>query len=131
MILNRILIGAAAIAAIMAAAGCAVVALCFAIYALLRDYITPAGASAVIVLICAIIAGVSAWVLASKLKPAMPARRRPEPPASFSERAIDLVRDHPLAAAGAAVAAGAAAFANPALVTAVLRAFTDRKRNRN
>lgn len=129
MIVKRAVALAAALAALMAAMGCAVVALCFAIYALLRDVITPAGASATIVLLCAVIAGIAAWVMFSRFKPHHGARPVAPPP-TIGDRVLDVVRDRPIVTAGLALVAGVAAFANPALVTAALRAFTDRPRNR-
>lgn len=122
---------AAAIAALMTAMGCAVVALCFTIYALLRDLITPAGASAAIVGLCAVIALIAALVVWNSVKP--PRLRKLDrnlPPPTMGETVLGVVRERPVVTAGLALAAGLAAFANPALVTAVLRAFTERPRNR-
>ena len=122
---------AGCIAALMAAAGCAVVALCFTIYALLRDPLTPAGASAAVVGLCAIIAGIAASIAYRNVR--IPSARpvvRSAPPPTLGEQVLNIVRERPLITAGAALAAGLAAFANPRLVTAVLRAFTEKPRNR-
>ncbi len=122
---------AAAVAAVMAAAGCAVVALCFSAYTLLLMIVPPAGAGAIVFGLAAIIAGIAAAIAISSAR--LPKGRpvpKNLPPPTLGEQALDIVRGHPLAAAGIAAAAGVAAFANPALVTAVLRAFTAPPRNR-
>lgn len=122
---------AGAIAALVVAVGCAVVALCFAVYALLRDILTPAGASAAIVGLCAVIAAIAALIAYSSVRLARGARpNRHVPPPSMGEQVLNVVRERPLVTAGLALTAGLAAFANPALVTAVLRAFTAPPRNR-
>ncbi len=122
---------AASIAAIMVAVGAAVVALCFTVYALLRDILTPAGASAAIVALCAVIAAIAAAVAYAQVRlPKGPKLNRNLPPPTIGEQVLGVVRDRPIITAGLAVAAGVAAFANPALVTAVLRAFTTPRRNR-
>ena len=131
MIVRRAIAAAIALAALVTATGCAVVALSFTVYALLRDTLTPAGASAAVVAICAFIALIAALVASRQAKfgssrPAAATVR----PASITDKVMDVAREHPLVAAGLAAAAGAAAFANPALVTAVLRAFTEKTRGR-
>lgn len=129
--INRALALAACIGAIIAAAGAAVVALCFTLYALLRDQITPAGASAAVVALCALLAAIAAFVAYRNVQlPKSRARTRGLPPPTLAEQILDIVRERPLVTAGAALAASLAAFANPAIVTAVLRAFTDKPRNR-
>jgi uncharacterized membrane protein HdeD (DUF308 family) len=130
-LIKRALALAACIAALMAAAASAVVALCFTLYALLRDLITPAGASAAVVGLCALIAGIAALIAYSNLRlPRSRPASRVAPPPTLGEQVLGIVRERPLISAGAALAAGLAAFANPALVTAVLKAFTDKPRNR-
>lgn len=131
MILRRAMMLAASFAALMVAVGCAMVALCFTVYALLRDILTPAGASAAIVGLCAVVAGIAAAVAYANVRlPRGPKRNRNLPPPSIGEQVLGVVRERPIITAGLAVAAGIAAFANPALVTAVLRAFTAPPRNR-
>lgn len=124
---------AAGLGLILGAAGTLVVALCFAIYAALRDMLTPAGASAVVVLIAAAAMGVGAMVLLGSNKKHPDHKGHEKHPAhpgvhpnSFVDRAIDLARDKPLIAAGAAVAAGLLALRNPTLIGAVVGAVTAR-----
>ena len=128
MIVQRITLAVVALAALAAAAAIAVFAAAFALYALLRDILTPAGAAGAVCLGAAVVAALAALVAAQQAK--WPRLSRPpmsspsyRPPESLIARIIDVARDRPFVAAGAAVAAGLLAVANPALVTAVMRAF--------
>ena len=124
---------AAGLGLVLGAAGTLVVALCFAIYAALRDLLTPAGASAVVVLIAAAMMGVGAFVLLrggkghpdhAHGKPA--SRADHDAPNGFMDRALDMAREKPVIAAGAALAAGLLALRNPTLIGAVIGAVTAR-----
>ena len=129
--IKRVLALAGCIGALIAAAGAAVVALCFTVYALLRDPLTPAGAAAAVVGVCAIVAGIAAFIAYQNVKlPKAGPRAKGLSPPTLGEQILGIVKERPLITAGAALAAGLAAFANPALITAVLRAFTDKPRNR-
>jgi len=122
---------AGALAAIMAAAGCGVVAICFTVYTLLVMVVPPAGAGAIVFGVAALIAAIAAFIAwKSASLPKVQRAPKTAPPPTLGDQAMDMVRGHPLAAAGIALVAGVAAFANPALVTAVLRAFTQPPRNR-
>jgi hypothetical protein len=131
LIVQRITLAVVAIAALAASAAIAVFAAAFALYALLRDILTPAGAAGAVCLAAALLAALAALIAAQQAKgPKL--RRRPavsspgyRPPDNLIARVIDVARDRPFVAAGAAVAAGLLAVANPALVTAVMRAFID------
>ena len=119
MILKKALSLVATAAALAAAASVAVVAAAFAFYALLREYLSPAGAAAVIALGAAVLAGVLAFVAFRVVKP-RPLRRDEE---NITTRLIDLARDKPIIAAGAAVAAGLILLRNPGVVTSAVTAF--------
>ncbi len=115
----------------MAAAACAVVALCFTVYTLLLMIVPPAGAGAIVFGLAAVIAAIAALIALNSLK--LPKSRplpKNVPPPTLADQALGLIRGHPMVTTGVALAAGVAAFANPALVTAVLRAFTSPPRNR-
>lgn len=118
MILKKALGFVAAVAAMAAAAGVCVVAAAFAIYALLREYLTPAGASAVIAVGAAVIAAILAFVTFRKAQP-RPLRRDEE---NLTTRLFDLAREKPLIAAGAAVAAALVLLRNPGVVGAAVSA---------
>lgn len=124
---------AAGLGLVLGAAGTLVVALCFAIYAALRDALTPAGASAVVVLIAAAMMGVGAFVLlrGGKSHPDHPhvkpgSHGEHGAQQGLMERALDLARNKPVIAAGAALAAGLLALRNPTLIGAVIGAVTAR-----
>ena len=132
MIVQRIIFAVAALAALAAAAAIIVFAAAFALYALLRDILTPAGAAAAVCLAAAVLAAIVALVAAQMVKP----KRRTAPlrgdpyraPPGMIDRVVGVARERPFVAAGAAVAAGLLAIANPAIVTAVMRAFFDPNR---
>jgi hypothetical protein len=129
LIVQRIIFAVTALAALAAAAVIVVFAAAFALYALLRDVLTPAGAAAVVCLAAAILAAIVAFIASRMVAPKRKAARlRGEPyraPPGLIDRVMDVARERPFVAAGAAVAAGLLAIANPAIVTAAMRAFFD------
>ena len=96
----------------------AVVAAAFAVYAVLADYLRPAGAAAIVAAIAALAAALGGVLMLG------PRRRGSHPePDSLSAKALDFARAKPLLALGAAAALGVVAFRNPKLVTAAVTAF--------
>lgn len=126
MILKKALVYVAAVAAMAAAAGVCVVAAAYAIYAGLREYFNPAGASAIIAAGAAVLAVVLAFVTFRKAQP-RPLRRDEQ---NLTTRLIDLAREKPVIAAGAAVAAALVLLRNPTVVgAAVSAALANRARD--
>jgi hypothetical protein len=128
LIVQRIIFAVSALAALAAATFIFVFAVAFGLYALLRDILTPAGAAGAVALAAAILAAIAAFVLAQKARgPVLKRKVGRLDPARPTENLIDrlviVARERPFVAAGAAVAAGLLAVANPALVTAAMRAF--------
>lgn len=125
MNLRRILNLAVAFAAVVTAAIVCVVAASFAVYALARAWLGPAGGAAVVVGVFALFAVIVA-VLATRKATPKPTPGAP-PDEAVVDRLIGLAKEKPLIALGAAAAAAAAAVAvlvrNPALVTALVSAF--------
>jgi hypothetical protein len=119
LILKRVLSAAAAISVIAAAAGVAVVAAAFALYALLRESLTPAGSAAVVAGLAALLAALVGAILLLIAKPPKPLHQEE----SLTSRAIDLARQKPLIAAGVALVAGLIAVRNPKILTAAVTAF--------
>ena len=115
MILRKLLTLAGALGAVLGAAGALAVALCFAVYALLKPYLTPAGASACAALAAAILAGLVALIAVQALKGPKPDKHAQASSGSGLDRFIDLARDRPIAASAAALAAGLLALRSPAL----------------
>jgi hypothetical protein len=120
MIFNKFAGLAAAIAAIAAAAAICMVAIAFAIYAGLRDVIGPAWASAAVAGIVALLALIIALVITRKARPKPIA----DAPPSLAVKLVDLARERPILAAGAATVAAAAAVVvaikNPRILSAVI-----------
>jgi uncharacterized PurR-regulated membrane protein YhhQ (DUF165 family) len=125
-VIQRIVATIIAIAAMAAAAGVVVVAIAFAVYTVLRDYLGPAGAAAVIAAVFAAVLAVTSFVMFGRAKHPHPAKPVHEP--SFAERTAEFLRARPLAAAGAAVAAGLIAWRNPRLVTTLMTLLEARDR---
>ena len=119
---KRILSLTAAVAAVGAAAGVCVVAASFAIYALAREALTPAGAGAVVAAVFALLALIVAWLATRKVVPKK-GLAPPPPPASPVERVMALAKERPLIALGAAAVATTVLVRNPAMVTALISAF--------
>jgi hypothetical protein len=118
LILKKALLYVAAIAAMAAAAGVCIVAASFAIYALLREYLNPAGASAAIAIGAAVLAAILAFATFRKAQP-RPLRRDEQ---NLTTRLFDLAREKPVIAAGAAVAAALVLLRNPGVVGAAVSA---------
>lgn len=98
MNLKRILNLAAALAAVAAAAAVCVVAASFAVYALAREFIGPAGGAAVVAAVFALIAVVVAWIATRKAAPK--AGAAPPPPASPIDKVVAIAKERPLLALG-------------------------------
>ena len=100
-----------------------VIALAFAIYALLRAPLGPAGAAAGVAALCALAIGLAGYFAARG------AKAEPEPPETESfglmERLLELVRDKPLASAGVALAAGLMVMRNPAVIGVIVRTLLE------
>ncbi len=107
----------AAIAAIAAAAAVVVVALAFALYAVARDYIGPAGGAAAVAGAAALIAVILALVLTRKAKPPKPVKGDDQ---NLTAKLIQLARERPLVALGAVAAAATVVIRNPRVLGAVV-----------
>jgi hypothetical protein len=125
---EKTLMTLAAAAAIAAAAGVAVVSAAFALYALLEPIVGPAGAAAVVSACAAIAVAIAGLIAAGKAR----ARSR-EASQAFSAdgasdmggliaRVLELAKQRPLIAAGAALAAGVFALRNPILLATLVKA---------
>ena len=128
MILRRVLSGAAAAGAAAAAAAVVVIGLAYALYALAKTWLPPAGAAAVTAAAFALVLGIGAAVMASGAKGkgkaggrAVKKLKHPhDEPRTLMERALDTARERPVVAAAGALAAGLLALRNPALVATVI-----------
>lgn len=108
----------AAISALAAAAAVCIFAAAFALYALLRYSMTPAGAAAVVALVFAAIAALVGVIMLRRGDP----HRGHHEDQSLPTRLFDLARERPVIAAAAAAAAGFVLLRNPSLMTAAFTA---------
>lgn len=123
LILGRVGVALAAAAILATSAAIFVVALAFALYALVRPAVGPAGAAAVVAGAAALLVllmGVAA-ALAARAKPA---RITPRGKDSV-ERIINFFKDTPITAVAAALAAGVLAVRNPKYLGAAVRSFLE------
>ena len=128
MIVERTLLALATAAAVIAAVAVSIVAAFFALYAVVEPHTGAAGAAAVVAFVAALLAALIAFIAARKMEGD---RSRQQAAASAAHDPgmagviLNLVKDRPLLSAGAAVALGVYALRNPALISAVVRAFVD------
>jgi hypothetical protein len=122
VILRRILFFLASATALAVSAGVVVVALAFALYALVKPYAGAAGASAVVAGAAAVLIGLIGFVLGAL---ASPRRRRGKLPESAIDRVMEFVRDKPVTSIAAAIAAGLMAVRNPRYLGEVIRSFVE------
>lgn len=125
--MERTLMALAAAAAIAAAAAVGVFSAFFALYALVEPQLGAPGAAAVVSASAAVLVALAGMIAARKVdsdKRRNTAQATPD--ATLVDTILSLVRERPLLASGAAVAAGIYALRNPQLIAAVLRAFMDK-----
>ena len=119
---RRILLALAAAMALAVSAGVCVVALAFALYALVKPFVGPAGGAAIVAAAAAILIAVIAGVLGAMGKPR---RKKPTEPQTVVDRITEFVRDKPVLAIAAGLAAGVLAVRNPGYLGAAVRAFVE------
>ena len=119
---GRLLRWVAAFAAIAAAVSVCVVAAAFAVYALAESQVGPAGGAAVVVGVFAALAALVAWRTLRKVSPGRRGHLKPKE-AGPIDWLIQLAKDRPLVAFGAAAAAAVVLVRNPAVISAVVTAF--------
>lgn len=127
--MERTLMALAAAAAIAAAAAVGVFSAFFALYALVEPRLGAAGAAAVVSASAAVLVAVAGFIAARKVEGDKRTMAAATPDAGLVDTILSLVRERPLLASGAAVAAGIYALRNPQLIAAVLRAFMDKPSN--
>jgi hypothetical protein len=116
----------AAAVAIAAAAAVSVVAAAFALYAVLLPHLGAAGAAATLAVVFALAALFGAMLAARKAEGSRhhhQAAHAAPPADGILSKVIELAKDKPMLAAGAAIAAGVFVIRNPAVLSAVIGAF--------
>jgi hypothetical protein len=121
---RRLFLALAAAAAFATSAAVCVVALAFALYALVEPYVGRAGAAAIVAGLAALIIALGALFLGAAATGKSGKRGKAQLAAgSVMERVIRFVREKPVVAVSAALAAGFMAVRNPLYLGAALRAF--------
>ena len=122
--IDKALMAVAAAAALAAAAVIGVFAVAFALYAGLSPWVGPAWAAAIVAAVMALAILIAALSMRGAAAGGR-SRRRHEEEAdpSLIQKVVEMAKDHPLLAVGAAVGVGIYAIRNPQLVAAVVTAF--------
>lgn len=105
-----------------AAAGVVVVALAYALYAIARDYLSPAGAAAVVAAAAAALIVILALMVTRKAAPQSLRRAAGSEEPTLTTRLIELARERPIVAGAGAVAAALVIARNPRIVTTIMTA---------
>ncbi|HEY5105411.1 MAG TPA: hypothetical protein VII73_01425 [Caulobacteraceae bacterium] len=124
MIIRRLILGLAAATAFSAAAATCVVALAFALFALVEPYVGRAGAAGIVAASAMFLLIVVALAVSLMARP----KRRTSTagaPAKALDRAFNFVRQKPVVAITTAVAAGFLAVRNPRYLGTAVRAFME------
>ena len=124
MIFRRLLFLLAAATMLAVSAGVVVIALAFALFALARPYVGPAGGAAIVAGSAALLIGLIGLTFA--LLGRRP-RRKASEPESVTERIVDFVKSKPITAVGGAIAAGILAIRNPGYLGSAIRAFMENR----
>ena len=119
--LHKAMMAAAALAAMAVAAATGVISLAFALYALLRGPIGPAGASACVAGVCTLAIAIAGLIAARGSEE----RAEEAEQLGLVERLLELVRDKPMASVGVALAAGLLVIRNPAVIGVILRTLLE------
>ena len=122
MIFRRLLFVLAGVTALAVSAGVIVVALAYALFALVKPYVGPAGGGAVVAGAAALLIALIGLALSLA---ARPPKRRPGDDANIVARLLDFVKDKPITAIGGAIAAGVLAVRNPGYLGSVIRSFVE------
>ncbi|HEY1425525.1 MAG TPA: hypothetical protein VGF50_02530 [Caulobacteraceae bacterium] len=125
MIFRRLLFLLAGAVALAVAAGVVVVALAYALYALVSPYVGRAGAAAIVAAAAAVLIGLLGFLLTRQGKRRPSSARKPGEGETITDRIFDFVRAKPVTTVAGAVAAGILAVRNPGYLGSLLRAFVE------
>jgi hypothetical protein len=126
VIVRRFFLLLAAAMAFAVCAGVCVVALAFALYALIVPHLGAAGASGVVAGASALTVGLGALILAFGARAKRP-RNRPAGASGLVERGLEMIKEKPVVAIVAAVGAGLLAVRDPKYLGAAMRSFVEGK----
>ncbi len=117
--MRKVLLAAALIAAVAVGAGVAVVTAAMGLFALLQETLGAPAAYGIVALAAVVLTGLG--ILLAEVRFHREKKAPPEP--SLSETLGRVVRERPLVAAGAAVAASLIALKNPSVLGTLISAF--------
>jgi hypothetical protein len=125
VIVQRIVGVVTAVSAAAAAAGVVVVAASFGVFSLLQGYVGPSAAAAIIAAVLAVALAVAAVFMLGRAKMGGEKASLAVPPdeQALPQRVVYMLRERPILAAGAAVAAGLIAWRNPKIAASVMSLF--------
>jgi len=124
LILRRIALALTAAAMLAAAGGVFVVALAFALYALVKPYVGEAGAGAIVAGAAALFISLGAAVLFIASRPKA-SKDLPPTARGLADRAMNFLREKPVVTISAAIGAGFLAVRNPRYLGAAVRSFLE------
>ena len=117
--MRKVLLAAASIAAVAVGAGVAVVTAAMGLFALLQETLGAPAAYGIVAFAAAVLTALGIWLGELKLH----REKKPPPEPSLSDTLGRVVRERPLVAAGAAVAASLIALKNPGVLGTLISAF--------
>jgi hypothetical protein len=123
VIFRRILFLLAGATMLSVSAGVIVIALAYALFALVKPYWGPAGASASVAGAAALLIGLIGLTFA--LMGRRPRKKKSAEPESVTERVVEFVKSKPITSIAGAIAAGVLAIRNPSYLGAASRSFVD------
>ncbi len=128
-ILRKVLVGLIAAGMLAVSTGVLVVSAAFALYALVRVPLGPAGGAAVVALAAAVVAGLTALAFMQwAAGPKRDWRAKAGGDQDLVQRLMSLAKERPIVSTGALIGAVTLAIRNPALTAIVVKAFLDPKK---
>lgn len=128
MIIRKLVLALVAAAATLAASGVIVVAAAYALFALVRPALGPAGAAAVVCLAAALLIGLIGVIAAMQASAAAKRLKKArENSPSLLDQLIEVARDRPLVSGGAVITALTLAVKNPLVLGAIVKSLLNRK----
>lgn len=124
LLIRRLALGVTALAVLATSAGVAVVALAFTLYALVRPYVGPAGAGAIVCGAAFLMLLIAAVALAMAARPRRPTLAKSDV-RDPGRRILTLMREKPITTIAAALGMGLMAVRNPGYIGAALRSFLE------
>jgi len=129
VIFRRLLFLLAGAIALAVSAGVVVVALAYALYALVTPYVGRAGGAAIVAVAAAILIGLLGFILTRQGKKRPSKAVKDAEGETITDRIFDFVRAKPVTTVAGAIAVGVLAVRNPGYLGSLLRAFVEGREN--